>query len=560
MAARGDWRARVCALSALGCIARNEPALVSLAATAARKIPALRKAIVVAGYRGRYIRESIANALVDRAWPVRVAAALALAECRAGASRDALRPLLSAPLRPERIAAAAALRCCGDSEPRDLDQLIANAESVAPRIDATTSATDVLAVMWQVHGPVLFAVLEGRDLSGMHGAAGFLAGPPAADRSGGLMAEVDRYDAEGETDYLLTKPFSRINQAQNVRLLHSFLAASEHLRVPAGADVLDLGGGSGWVSELLETFGFRAYTLDLSTDLLRIGRRRFARENLTPRFAAADMMQLPLASACVDAAIVMDALHHVPDPAAVFREVARVLRPGGVFVVAEPGEGHSETERSRAEMAEFGVQEREIHVFETLQQARTAGFDDVRVVLHAVPKLSMTQEQVNAAIREPMDAWTALDDNVPRHVSVFVTQAMFDRPILVLRKGARIADSRQPAGLRARIESSLVRDGARVTGTAAVANEGQAIWRAGGNAIGDVQLGIHLLDADRRLLQSDLARVALPAPLEPGATLQVHVDLQLPAAADPYVLKLDMVAEHVSWFEDAGSRPLYLPI
>ena len=56
------------------------------------------------------------------------------------------------------------------------------------------------------------------------------------------MAEVDRYDAEGETDYLLTKPFSRINQAQNVRLLHSFLAASEHLRVPAGADVLDLGG------------------------------------------------------------------------------------------------------------------------------------------------------------------------------------------------------------------------------------------------------------------------------------------------------------------------------
>jgi hypothetical protein len=40
----------------------------------------------------------------------------------------------------------------------------------------------------------------------------------------------------------------------------------------------------------------------------------------------------------------------------------------------------------------------------------------------------------------------------------------------------------------------------------------------------------------------------------------VGVDVMLPEAEAPYVLKLDMVDEQICWFEDAGSRPLYLAV
>ena len=34
----------------------------------------------------------------------------------------------------------------------------------------------------------------------------------------------------------------------------------------------------------------------------------------------------------------------------------------------------------------------------------------------------------------------------------------------------------------------------------------------------------------------------------------------LPDDSAPYVLKLDMVDEHICWFEDMGSRPVYVSV
>ncbi|WP_251342859.1 class I SAM-dependent methyltransferase [Haloplanus halophilus] len=50
----------------------------------------------------------------------------------------------------------------------------------------------------------------------------------------------------------------------------------------------------------------------------------------------------------VDAVVVLDALHHLPDPGAALSEAARVLRPGGVLVIREFDPG---TVRGRALVA-----------------------------------------------------------------------------------------------------------------------------------------------------------------------------------------------------------------
>src|SRR5262245_20657130 len=116
-AARGDWRVRTACLSAIGVVARDEFIASSIVGAVARKVPGLSRLSHVAGPHGRDVRGTIANGLVDRTWPVRVAAALALGDCRSTKSIDALRQLLSAPFRAERIAAASAIVACGGEVP-----------------------------------------------------------------------------------------------------------------------------------------------------------------------------------------------------------------------------------------------------------------------------------------------------------------------------------------------------------------------------------------------------------------------------------------------------------
>ena len=161
------------------------------------------------------------------------------------------------------------------------------------------------------------------------------------------------------------------------------------------------------------------------------------------------MTALPIADATMSAVIVIDALHHVPDVPAVFREAFRVLETGGAFLLAEPGEGHAETEKSRGEMLEFGVHEREIHVSEMFEYARRAGFDDVRVVRNPAPSISMTSTQLDAATRSPADSWRALNEDRVTDLPAFIMQSVFDHPLFVCRKGVRAADSTVPSTLRA---------------------------------------------------------------------------------------------------------------
>ena len=557
---------RAACLSAAGRLAARESTVWSAIGTVARRTPVLGRYLYAAGFHGRYVRGQITNGLVDRAWPVRVAAALALGECRSRASIGPLQSALRGPFRAERIAAAAAILACGGTAPASASSVLDDAASAPASVGDRTQSIDILEGLASAHSEVLdhwrrlasvsFAQPTGADAKSW---ARFLAGPPHDGHSKGLQAEIDRYDAEDDKAYVLTKPLSRINRAQNTRLLHTFAAVCEHLRAPAHARVLDLGGGSGWVSEFLAKLGYTPITLDVSSALLSVGRQRFAREGLTPRLVAADMTALPITNGAISAVIVIDALHHVPDVPAVFREAYRVLETGGAFVLAEPGEGHAETEKSRGEMLEFGVHEREIHVAEVFDYARAAGFDDVRVVLNPTPGLSMTSEQLAAATRSPEDGLKALNRDQVTDLPAFIMQSVFDHPLFVCRKGRRAPDSEVPSVLRATIQPRLTRQGALVSGDVTVTNIGDTRWLQG-TEHGRVQLGIQLFTAGHSLVDRDFARFSLPSDVTADQSVTVHVEITLPDTATPYILKIDLVDEGVCWFEDVGSKPVYLPV
>jgi len=96
----------------------------------------------------------------------------------------------------------------------------------------------------------------------------------------------------------------------------------------------DLGCGTGQISEALAPFVRRVVAVDRSRAMLKAARHRLgAHPNVELRHGALEA--LPIDDALLDAAALGLVLVHLPDPAAVLREAARVLRPGGRVLVID---------------------------------------------------------------------------------------------------------------------------------------------------------------------------------------------------------------------------------
>lgn len=89
---------------------------------------------------------------------------------------------------------------------------------------------------------------------------------------------------------------------------------------------LDVGGGTGRAAAAIRP---GTVVVDAAPGMLRRARAR------GHAVVAGDATRLPVADGSVDAALVVDALHHMPEHAAVAGELFRVLRPGGVAILRE---------------------------------------------------------------------------------------------------------------------------------------------------------------------------------------------------------------------------------
>jgi SAM-dependent methyltransferase len=566
IADRADWRGRVLAVSALGRLVRDDRTAhhLSLSGSVLARIPGFRRRLGTTGPRGRLISRTLVNAASDRSFIVRTAAALALAECRDPALTGAIACLLSDAFRPVRCAAAVALVSCRgvlptidrlDDAPEKTPELIADG---VPSLDWLQQ---IVGAHLTVIGSALTALGGPASAGSVGGIARWLAGPLEALGEGGASAEAARYDDELDLEYQLTKPFSGRDRAENLRQLDAFIALVSQLDLPRGARVVDLGGGSGWAGELLARFGFRPVVIDVALPLLRLARRRLGSTSIDAAIVAADMTALPLSSGSVDAVMAIDALHHVEDLEAILCEARRVLAPGGLFLLAEPGEGHAESPKSLAEAREHGVRESEIHPRHVQLMAGRAGFDRVslipRVPLHTRLEAGDLQRAAAGRVAE----WRVTSDGREARFDTLVLRTMLARPVMVLSAGARTADTRAPGVLSADVAASVVRSGERVEGTIDVRNAGDTVWlRETPDGAGAVWIGIQLLDAGGRLVNREFSRVRLVTDVQPGERCRVAVRASLPDTSVSYRLKIDLVAERVCWFEDRGSRAAYVDV
>jgi ubiquinone/menaquinone biosynthesis C-methylase UbiE len=101
---------------------------------------------------------------------------------------------------------------------------------------------------------------------------------------------------------------------------------------------VEIGAGYGRLAN--EYLGYREIVLlDASAAHVEAARAQFAG---VPRISAVpgDAYALPLEDASFDTVVCVRVVHHLTDPEAVFREFARVLRPGGVLVLEFANKRH----------------------------------------------------------------------------------------------------------------------------------------------------------------------------------------------------------------------------
>jgi len=138
-----------------------------------------------------------------------------------------------------------------------------------------------------------------------------------------------------------------------------------------------------------------------------------------------------------------------------------------------------------------------------------------------------------------------------------------DRAVVACTKHQAYPDSRSISYLRSQLEMiagpSECRANDELRLRVRVHNSGYARWLRGseaGNEKGDVHLVAHVLDENGHPVSWYHAGAFLPHDVAPNETVELEIALRAPRRASNYVLQLDMVSEHLGWFEDLGSEVL----
>jgi ubiquinone/menaquinone biosynthesis C-methylase UbiE len=107
--------------------------------------------------------------------------------------------------------------------------------------------------------------------------------------------------------------------------------------LPLGGEVLEIGTGKGRCLVRLARHAGTITTVDIAAEEQRCARlnARYAGVEGKIRFVVRDAVRLPWPPGSFDAAVTMNAMHHIAHFEQVLKEMLRVVKPGGKIVLAD---------------------------------------------------------------------------------------------------------------------------------------------------------------------------------------------------------------------------------
>jgi ubiquinone/menaquinone biosynthesis C-methylase UbiE/uncharacterized protein YbaR (Trm112 family) len=198
------------------------------------------------------------------------------------------------------------------------------------------SALDVEARVERADGAVVEGALRGRSCGHVFAVAG---GIPRLLASGAVPADVLAFERQWRHYGRLRRLFGKDARAMRVNLGNERMGSRIREEWYAGKRVLDAGCGHGRYVRAFASLGAEAVGLDASDEAARAASAR-GDDDPRAQHVQGDVLRLPFRDASFDLAFCDGVLHHTPDPARGFAELARVTRPGGaVYAWLYPREG-----------------------------------------------------------------------------------------------------------------------------------------------------------------------------------------------------------------------------
>lgn len=203
----------------------------------------------------------------------------------------------------------------------------------------------------------------------------------------GLSSDQDGVRAVAEAFGYSSEELASIPAEANMGLSCGNPTAIAHLR--EGETVVDLGSGGGLdvflAAEKVGPRG-RAVGIDMTPEMIDLARRNAEKRQAAGapanvEFHLATIDALPLADSSIDCVISNCVINLAPDKRAVFREIARVLKPGGRLAVSDIALKQSlPAELGDDIMAYVGCIAGAIQIEDYRQGLVEAGFSNVEVV------------------------------------------------------------------------------------------------------------------------------------------------------------------------------------
>ncbi|MBF0307066.1 MAG: methyltransferase domain-containing protein [Alphaproteobacteria bacterium] len=365
--------------------------------------------------------------------------------------------------------------------------------------------------------------------------------------------------SDGEADWLRYKPFDPTpGNPQYFRLMYDLLNILQAMAVPRNGRVLEIGGGPGWITEILVMLGHSVDVIEPAADLADIARARcdslaaHYRRSAPPsvRFHGAPLEEADFPERSFDAILFFDVLHHVVDERAALSNCFRFLAPGGNLGIVEAAWRPDCPQMERAlldEMEKFGVVENPFTAQYLDQLLREFGFIDIQRFTGVNGFFG--ERDLDSPLRAFGPPLTSLNNLTARRPSI--AEILYpDCTDLDHVTGVTLDLISGAIDQRARAASLVVR----------LTNTGRTRLSHRPSDVGQVTLALRRGEPGSPAFVECAERHPLIETLIPGHSLVMRIDYTLPAGVDLRDWQVDLVAEGAFWFSRRGIPALPIPL